>query len=120
MCSGKASIGKGMERTGLGKPTLRQGKDARPGGRASLTAAAQTAPPERHHPVTKNTQAGEVSRHRVVVEVALNDRLEPFASLGHRILQPHAKLPPDLSQLASHTLADGSAPHREPPQSILP
>src|SRR5215831_1892023 len=98
MCSGEASVGKGMERTGWGKPLFRQGQDARPGDRASLASATQSTPPERHHPVTKVTQAGEVSRHRVIVEVALNDRLEPFASLGHRILQPHAKLLPDLSQ----------------------
>jgi len=96
-----------MERTGLGKPALGQGEDARPGDRTSLTAATQSSPPERHHPVTKGTQASEVSRHRLVVEVTLDDRLEPFASLGHRILQPHAELLPDLSQLASHALADG-------------
>ena len=109
-----------MERAGLRKPSLSEGKGARPGDRASLTSATQSAPPERHHPGAKDTQAGEVSWHRVVVEVALYDRLEPFAGLGHWIVHALAELLPNLSQFPSHALADGRAPYHESPQAILP
>src|SRR5215472_4719273 len=46
MCSGETAIGKGMERTGFGKPSLRQGKSAPPGDRTSLTSTPQSELPE--------------------------------------------------------------------------
>ena len=109
-----------MKRAGLGKPALSQGKCARPGDRASLTSATQGAPPERYHSVSKDTQASKVSRYRVVVEVALYDRPEPFPGLGHGIVHALTKLLPNLSQLPLHALALGRAPHHESPQAILP
>jgi len=109
-----------MKRAGLGKPALSEGKGARPGDRASLTSATQGAPPECYHSVWKDTQAGQVSRYRVVVEVALYDRPEPVPGLGHGIVHALTKLLPNLSQLPSHALADGCAPYHESPQAILP
>jgi len=49
-----------MKHPRLWKPSFSQGKDARPGDRTSLTAATQSAPPERQHPISKDTQAGKV------------------------------------------------------------
>ena len=109
-----------MKRAGLGKPALSYGKGARPGDRASLTSATQGAPPERYHSVSKDTQASKVPRYRVVVEVALYDRPEPFPGLGHWIVHALTKLLPNLSQLPSQALALGRAPHHESPQAILP
>jgi hypothetical protein len=56
----------------------------------------------------------------VVVEVALYDRLEPFAGLGHWIVHALAELLFDLSELAPHTLADRPALHREKAFSVFP
>jgi hypothetical protein len=50
----------------------------------------------------------------------LDDRLEPFAGLGHGIVHALTELLPNLSQLPSHALADGRAPYHESPQAILP
>src|SRR5260370_28388084 len=77
-------------------------------------------PPEPKHPVSEHAEAVEVSRYRVVVEVALHDRLEPFAGVWHWIVHALAELLLDLLQFAPHTLADRPALHREVPFSVLP
>src|SRR5215469_12250911 len=120
MCSGEASVGERMKRAGWRKPSLSESKRARPGDRAFLTSATQGAPPERYHSVSQDTQAGKVSRYRVLVEVALYDRPEPFSGLGHGIVHALTELLPNLSQLPSQALADGLAPYHESPQAILP
>src|SRR5258708_18151130 len=106
MTSGKASIRKGMERARLRKPSLSQNEDACPGDPVFLAPTANGTPPERKHPIPKHTQTREVSRYRVVVEVALYDRPEPLSGLGHRIVHALAELLPNLSQLGSHALSD--------------
>ena len=104
-----------MERSRLRKPSLSQSEGARPGNPAFLTPTAKSTPPERKHPIPKHTQTLEVSRHRVVVEVALYDRLEPLSGLGHGIVHALAELLLNLPQLGSHALADRGAPHHESP-----
>ena len=69
-----------MEHTGAREPAVTKLEHARPG-QALLAATTQCVPPEPKHPVAKQTQTADVSRHRVVVEVALHDGLEPIASL---------------------------------------
>jgi hypothetical protein len=101
-----------MERSRLRKPTLSQDEDACPGDRAFLAPTAHGTPPERKHPIPKHTQTREVSRYRVVVEVALYDRLEPLSGLWHGIVHALAELLLNLSQLGSHALADRGAPHQ--------
>ena len=109
-----------MERSRLRKPSPSQNKNARPRDPVLLAPTANGTPPKRKHPIPKHAQTREVSRYRVVVEVALYDRLEPLSGLGHGIVHALAKLLLHLSQLGSHALADGRAPHCESPQSILP
>ena len=104
-----------MERARLRKPSLSQTEDARPGDPAFLAPTAKSTPPERQHPIPKHPQTREVSRYRMVVEVALYDRLEPSASLGHGIVNARAELLLNFSQLGSHALADRGAPHHESP-----
>ena len=104
-----------MERSRLRKPSLSQSKDARPGDGAFLAPTAKSSPPERKHPIPKHAQTREVSRYRVVVEVALYDRLEPLSGLQHGIVHALAELLLNLSQLGSHALADRGAPHHESP-----
>ena len=78
-----------------------------------LAASAQSPSPESSHPYPEDPQSEEVSRYRVVVEVALHDRLEPSPSLGHWIVHARAELLLNFSQLGSHALADRGAPHHE-------
>jgi len=104
-----------MELARLRKPSLSQNEDARPWDTAFLAPATNSSPPERQHPIPKHPQTGEVARYRVVVEVALHDRLEPLSGLGHGIMHALAELLLHLSQLGSHALADRGAPHHESP-----
>ena len=109
-----------MEHTRCGEPVLRQTVQAGPVGPPFPAAAEKYSPPESRHPVAKYMKALDIARHRVVVEVALNDRLQPFTGLGHAIVHALAELLLNLSQLAPHALADRLAPHREVPFAVLP
>src|SRR5471032_1857563 len=85
MSGGEASVRKGMERLRLRKPSLSQYKEACPVDPVFLAPSANGTPPESKHPIAEHSETREVSRYRVVVEVALNDRLEPLSGLGHGI-----------------------------------
>jgi hypothetical protein len=90
---------------------------------AFLAPSANGTPPENKRPIAEHPQAREVSRYRVVVEVALDDRLEPLSGLGQGIVHALTQLLLNLSQLGSHALADRRAPHpivREDVLTILP
>ena len=104
-----------MERTRLRKPTQSQLKEARPIDPVFVAPATNGTPPKSKHPIAEHAQTLEVSRYRVVVEVALDDRLEPLSGLGHGIVHALAKLLLNLSQLGSHALADRRASHHESP-----
>jgi hypothetical protein len=67
-----------MERTRLRKPTQSQFKEARPIDPVFVAPATNGTPPKSKHPIAEHAQTLEVSRYRVVVEVALDDRLEPL------------------------------------------
>jgi hypothetical protein len=66
-----------MERTRLRKPSRSQDKNARPVDPVLLAPAAEGTSPVREHPIPKHAQTREVAGDRIVVEVALHDRLEP-------------------------------------------
>jgi hypothetical protein len=115
MSGGEASVRKGMERTRLREPSLCQNESARPVDPVFLASSANGTPPESKHPIAEHAQTREVSWYRVVVEVALYDRLEPLSGLGHGIVHALAELLLNLSQLGSHAFADRGAPHHESP-----
>jgi hypothetical protein len=94
-----------MERSRFRNPSLSQLEDARPRGPAFLTPSAQSTPPERKHPIPKHPQTHQVSWYRVVVEVALHDRLEPLSGLGHGIVHTRTELLLKLSKFRSDALA---------------
>ena len=104
-----------MERTRLREPSRSQYKGTRPVDPALLTPAAKSTPPEREHPIPKHARTREVPWYRVVVEVALHDRLEPLAALAHGIVHPLTELLLNLPQLRPQAFADRLAPHCEPP-----
>jgi hypothetical protein len=72
------------------------------------------------HPIPEYAETVEVPRYRIVVEVALHDRLEPVTGLTHGIVHTLTELLLDFPQLRPHAFADRPAPHREPPYPILP
>src|ERR1035441_6020041 len=92
MTGGEASCGIRMEHTRLGKPLSGECKSASPRGLALLTTTPECLPPKAKRPVPKDPEAIKISRHCVVVEVALHHRPEPFASLRHGIMHALAKL----------------------------
>ena len=85
-----------------------------------LAPAAKSTPPQPQQSVPEHRQTVEVSRHRIVVEVTLHDRFEPFARLKRGIVHAPAKLLLDLSQFRPHALADRRSSHGESPDPVLP
>ena len=109
-----------MEHTRLGEPFYGECKSASPCGLALLATTPECLPPKAQHSLPKDPEAIEISGHRVVVEVALHHRPEPFAGLWHGIMHALVKLLLDFLQLLPHPLADRRAPHREVPFPVLP
>jgi hypothetical protein len=65
-------------------------------------------------------QAVGVSRYRMVVEVALHDRSEPFAGERNRIVQAVTKLLLEFQQFGSHPLPDGLTLYGKVSVPVLP
>src|SRR5215471_9226285 len=120
MTGGKADHRIRMEHSGFRKPSLAQRPRAVPREPILLAPATQSAPPKAQQSISEHREAVEVSWHRVVVEVALHDRLEPSPRLRHRIMHAPMELLLNLPQFGSHALADRHASHGEAPQTILP
>src|ERR1035437_1533946 len=116
----KANSGVRMEYTRLRKPTICQTLHPRPTQMMPLASMNQHRPPEPHRPIAESIQAVGVSRYRVVVEVTLHDRSEPFAGERNRIVHAVAKLLLEFQQLGSHSLADGLALQSKAPIPVLP
>jgi hypothetical protein len=102
-----------MEHTRTRKPSFGKSKAASPIEAALLTTPPERYPPEAKHPVPENTETIKIPRDGVVVEIALQDRPEPFAGLWHEIVHTLTKLLFDFLQLLPHTLADRRTPHHK-------
>jgi hypothetical protein len=70
-----------MEHPRVGQPPQRQAVHPGPGDSRRLAAGQERPPPEPCHPFPKHTEAVQVARDRMIVEVALHDRPEPLARL---------------------------------------
>ena len=116
----KANSGVWMEHTRLRKPTIRQTLHPGPIQMMPLATMNQHRPPEPHQPISESMQAVGVSRYRVVVEVTLHDRFEPFAGKRNRVVHAVAKLLLEFQQLGSHPLADCLTLYRKVPVLVLP
>jgi hypothetical protein len=95
----------GMEYALNRNPALGKGSEPIPGHAALLTATPKRQPPVPRNLFAKLSHAASVTRYRVVVEVSLNERSEPLASLLNRIVLAGEELLLDLPQLCSHPLA---------------
>jgi hypothetical protein len=109
-----------MEHARLRKPSSAQLEHASPRDPTLLAPAAKSAPPQSQQSVPERREANEVSWHRVVVEVALHDRIEPSTRLGHGIAHTPVELLLDHSQFGPHALADRRSSHGESPDPVFP
>ena len=75
-----------MQHARSGQPASRELTQSVPVEAVALAALAQLRSPQSGQPFPKGPQAVEVSRYRVIVEVALHDRPEPLARLRDRIM----------------------------------
>src|SRR5205807_10533626 len=115
MTGGKANRGVRMEHSWLREPSVSYSEHTCPGEPTFLTSAAKRLPPIPSYPTPEDAETGEVSRYRVVVEMALHNRLEPLASLTHGIVHTLADLLLNGAQLRPHAFAERLTPHRESP-----
>jgi hypothetical protein len=77
---------KGMEHALNRNPALGKRSEPIPGHAALLTATPKREPPVARDLFSELSHAASVTRNRVVVEVALDDRSEPLASLLNRFV----------------------------------
>jgi hypothetical protein len=87
MHSVKANAGVRVENARFGKPPFGQSLHAHPVQAMSLAATYQSFPPQLGDPKTEDMQTVCISRYRVVVEVALHDRLEPLSGFHNWIVR---------------------------------
>src|SRR5450432_1475153 len=86
---------------------------------AALTPPAKLPPLHAQHFVPKRLQSFLVTRHRVVLEISANHRLEPLPRALHLLVQTLAQLLSDLLQLGCHALADRLPVHLEVPRLMI-
>ena len=114
----------------LRRPRVQDARDGQPAGRepiqsvsaeaVALAALAQLGSPQPEQPIPKSLQAVEVSRYRVIVEVALHDRPEPLTRVRNRIVPAPPELLLDFPQLSPLALADRFPLHGKLPPPVLP
>ena len=103
-----------------GQPAGRELMQSFPVEAMALAALAQLGSPQPGQPVAKESQAVEVSRYRMIVEVALHDRPEPFARVRNRIMPTLPELLLKFLQLPPQALADRLPLHGKLPPPVLP
>ena len=86
-------------------PALGKRSESIPGHATLLTTAPKRQPPVVRNLVSEPSHAASVSGNRVVVEVSLNHRSEPLASLLNRIVLTGKQELLNLPQLRTHPFA---------------
>ena len=109
-----------MQHARGGQPAGREFTQSVPVEAVALAALAQLGSPQPGQPVPKGPQAVEVSRYRVIVEVALHDRPEPLARVRDRIMPALAELLLEFPQLPPQAFADRLPLHGKLPPPVLP
>jgi len=85
-----------------------------------LTATDQSVSPQPHHPKAEYTEATEIARYRVVVEVTLYNRFEPLSGLSDWVVHAPSELLLNFLQLPPQALTDRMALYRKAPVPVLP
>src|ERR1035437_5303235 len=120
MCGGEPLGWPRMHDVRSRQPASRKLPQSVPVETVALAALAQLGSPQPGQPVAKESQAVEVSRYRMIVEVALHDRPEPFARVRNRIMPTLPELLLKFLQLPPQALADRLAFHGKLPPPVLP
>jgi hypothetical protein len=102
-----------MQNSWRWKPSAGHCGEALPGPGPSLPSTAYCVPPESPDPIPKRSQPFAISRYRMVVEVALDDRPQPLPGLRYRRVHPNPQLLLDCLQLGPHSFAHRLATYRE-------
>ena len=109
-----------MKNARLGEPPHLQLSHSRPVQVSPLAATDENLPPQPSNPPAKYVKTIGVARYRVIVEVALHYRPEPFPDFGHRFMHALLELLLNLCQLPPQALADRVTRNREIPVPSLP
>src|SRR5712691_6363213 len=88
--------------------------EPRPRKAISLAATPERRQPHTSHLSWKRPQGREVARYRVIVEVSLHHRPQPFPVLDHPLMPALAKLLLNRLQFAPQPLLRGLPTNREP------
>jgi hypothetical protein len=99
MQSGEPQSGPGMQNARHGQPAGSERAHAVPVEAVALAASPQLSVPQAGQPIPKRLQAVEVSRYRMIVEVALHDRPKPLARSRCRIVSTLPELLLEFPQL---------------------
>ena len=98
-----------MKRFGKREPAFKNGFEPDPGHRMFLTPTTEGTEPALAHLLPKTVQTGEISRHSVVVVVALHHASQPPPEFCHWLVPAPAKFRLQLFQLRKEALPDGLA-----------
>jgi hypothetical protein len=101
-------------------PSFLDSSHSRPVQITPLAATNENLPPQPSHPTTEYAEDIGVTRYRVIVEVALHDRLEPLPGDSHRFVHALPKLLFSFCQLPPQAFAYRVALHRKVPVPVLP
>ena len=86
MLGGEPQSGPGMQNARHGQPAGSELAHTVPVEAVALAASPQLRSPQAPQPIPKGLQAVEVSRYRMIVEVALHDRPKPLSRARHRLV----------------------------------
>src|SRR5208337_851773 len=109
-----------MQHARHGQPADSQPVQTVPVESMALAALPQLRSPQTGQPSPKGEQAVEVSRYRVIVEVALHDRPKPLSRARNGLVPALPELLLKFLQLLPQSLADGLALHGKVPLPVLP
>ena len=82
-----------------------------------MAASKQDASPKCAYCLSETVESLQISRYRVVVEVALNEAFKPLPSLGYVLAASAFELLLERRQRFAHTRFAGVSKHFKPPLS---
>ncbi len=109
-----------MKNTRLGEPPHLQLPHSRPVQVSPLAATDENLPPQPSNPPAEYVKTIGVARYRVIVEVALHNRPEPFPGSATGSCIALLELLLNFCQLPPQALVDRVTLHREIPVPSLP
>src|SRR6266487_7055805 len=104
---GEALAGPGMEDKRFREPLVDQLLYSFPREAVPLAAPPEHAKPEMGDVVTEPCKCATIRRHRMIVEVACNDLLQPLSLFGNWLMHPLSQFLLNLLKLSLHAVPPG-------------